>query len=283
MTTTAPPKTTSSPPTRPTQTATGRQPPPKRKVAFGEIQPQGHRVCLYGSGGTGKTTLACNAPGPVAIFDLELSMPILRPQIPAEADIRIVAGAATWQQLRDALSADGWGDIKTLVIDSVTKAEELALAHVLATIPIDEKRKASRIEDYSYGKGYTHLYETFLTLLGDLDRHVRAGRNVILIAHDCTTEVPNPTGADWLRYEPRLQSPASGKNSVRLRVREWADHVLFLGFDLGDVEKGKMATGFTSRTLYPVELPHCMAKSRTCCESQVVTKNNPAVWSNIIL
>ncbi len=142
---------------------------------------------------------------------------------PEDADIRLVDGCTTWQDMREILNADGWDDVGTIVIDSVTKAEELAMAWVLANVPIDGNRRATRLEDYPYGKGYTHIYETFLSLLGDLDRHVRASRHVILIAHDCTTEVPNPAGANWLRYEPRLQSPSSGKNSVRLRVREWAD------------------------------------------------------------
>ena len=162
----------------------------------------------------------------------------------------------------------------------LTKAEELAVAWVLDNVPVDEKRKANRMEDYPYGKGYTHVYETFLTFLGDLDAHVRAGRNVILIAHDCTTQVPNPHGEDWLRYEPRLQSPSSGKNSIRLRVREWLDHLLFLSFDV-DVRDGK-GQGTGTRTLYPVELPHCMAKSRTCDTAMPVAKNDPSVWERII-
>jgi len=222
---------------------------------FGTIEAQGHRACLYGGGGSGKTTLACNAPGPVAVFDLELSMPVLRPQLPPDADIRVVAGIATWKALRSALHSDGWESVKTIVIDSATEAEELALAHVLATIPVDDKRKAERIEDYPYGKGYTHMYETFLTLLGDLDQHVRAGRNVILIAHDCATNVPNPSGEDWLRYEPRLQSPPSGKNSIRLRVREWADHVLFLGFDLAMSATARCGTASSTGRCTPWSSP----------------------------
>ena len=130
---------------QPARRPEGSAPPHRKKVAFGAIQPQGHRVCLYGGGGTGKTTLACNAPGPVAVFDLELSMPVLRPQLPAEADIRIVDGVESWQQLRDALHADGWDDIRTIVIDSVTKAEELAAAWVLENVLVDEKRRATRL------------------------------------------------------------------------------------------------------------------------------------------
>ena len=266
------------------QTAPNRllPPPPKKRVAFGTIQPQGHRIVLYGPGGIGKTTLAAAAPGPVAFIDFDESMPVLRSQLPDDLDIRLVTGVANWQDLRAVLSADGWDDIKTIVIDSVTKAEEFCGAHVLATVKKDNGQKAERLEDYGFGKQFGYMYDTFLALLGDLDQHVRVGRNVILIAHDCTTEVPNPNGANWLRYEPRLQAPASGKNSIRLRVREWADHVLYFGYDKGEVADGKMSKGFETRTLYPVEMPHCMAKSRTCDSTILVGKHDPTIWSSII-
>src|ERR1017187_8141484 len=90
------------------QTSANRQPPPPRKrVAFGTIQPQGHRILLYGPGGIGKTTLAASSPGPVAFIDLDESMPVLRSQLPADRDIRIVSGINVWQDLRDALHATG--------------------------------------------------------------------------------------------------------------------------------------------------------------------------------
>jgi hypothetical protein len=266
-----------------TQTAGNRQPPAgRKKVAFGAIQPQGHRIVLYGPGGVGKTSLAAIAPGPVAFIDLDESMPVLRPQFAPDLDIRLVTGVSTWQDLRTALQSDGWDDIRTIVIDSVTKAEEFCGAWVLANIKKENQTRAERLEDYGYGKQFGYMYDTFLALLGDLDQHIRAGRNVILIAHDCTTEVPNPNGPNWLRYEPRLQAPGSGKSSIRLRVKEWADHVLYFGFDKGDVADGKMAKGFESRTIYPVEMPHCMAKSRTCSGTITVTKHDPSIWTSII-
>jgi len=257
-------------------------PPGRRKVAFGAIQPQGHRIVLYGTGGIGKTSEASVVPGPVAFIDLDESMPVLHPQLPGELDIRLVTGVGNWQDLRAALQADGWDEIRTIVIDSVTKAEELCGAWVLANVKKDNGQKAERLEDYGYGKQFGYIYDTFLALLGDLDQHIRAGRNVILIAHDCTTEVPNPNGPNWLRYEPRLQAPGSGKSSIRLRVKEWADHVLYFGYDKGDVTDGKMAKGFETRTIYPVEMPHCMAKSRTCDSVITVAKHDPSIWTSII-
>ncbi|MCK4626278.1 MAG: AAA family ATPase [Phycisphaerae bacterium] len=55
--------------------------PPVRRVAFGSIEPQGHRIGLFGPGGVGKTTLAATAPGPVAFIDLDDSLPILLPSL----------------------------------------------------------------------------------------------------------------------------------------------------------------------------------------------------------
>lgn len=277
--------TTASPPRTPPRAPTPRRaapsrPAPKAAVAFGKVRPaSGHRVVLFGPGGIGKTSLAALAPGPVAFFDLDDSLGVLAGQLPEGLDIRPVAEAGDWAAIRSALHAEGWGEIKSIIIDSATKAEELCVRWVLDSIQTDKGKKAERIEDYGWGKGYTHAYETFLLLLGDLDQHVRAGRNVILVCHDCTSTVPNPRGEDWIRYEPRLQSPSSGKASIRLRVREWADHVLFFGYDI-DVTGGK-ARGGESRTIYTTEQPHCMAKSRTLDEEIVVERHDPALWQKL--
>jgi hypothetical protein len=266
-------------------TATARPPyaPPVRRVAFGTIEPQGHRVGLYGPGGIGKTTLAATAPGPVGFIDLDDSLPILRPLL-GELDIRRVAGITGWQDIRDALHSDGWDDVRTIVIDSVTKAEELALEWTLRNVKHEKEGVViRRIEDYGFGKGYQHLYETFLVLLGDLDRHVRAGRNVVLICHDCTATVPNPKGEDYIRWEPRLQNPSSGKASVRLRVREWLDHLLYMGYDVECAKhhNGK-AQGHGTRTIYPQEMPWCMAKSRTLAEQIELVHFDTTLWSKLL-
>ncbi len=254
------------------------------RVAFGPIQDAaGHRIVLYGPGGIGKTSLAASAPGPVAFFDFDDSLPRLKPQLLGSGlglDLRPIHGVSTWAQMREALHAPGWDEIKTIVIDSATKAEELAVDFTVATVPHEKGNRVQRVEDYGFGKGYVHVYDTFLTLLGDLDQHTRAGRNVILICHDCTSNVPNPDGEDWIRYEPRLQSPASGKSSIRLRVREWADHVLFVGYDVA--VKDRKGKGSGTRTIYPSELPHCMAKSRTISEPIPLVKYDRTLWQTLL-
>lgn len=241
-----------------------------------------HRIVLYGPGGIGKSSLAAAAPGPVVFFDLDDSLGKLVDQMTASGLYpSVLRDVKTWKGLRDELHQPGWDGVKTIVIDSATKAEELAVEDTLANVLHEKGGQVERIEDYGYGKGYTHVYDTFLTLLGDLDVHVSAGRNVILVCHDCTTPVPNPQGEDWIRYEPRLQTSASGKASIRLRIREWADHVLFFGYDV-DVKKGK-GKGNSTRTVYPYELPHCMAKTRADgAEPKAVQKSTGAeAWSMI--
>lgn len=216
-----------------------------------------HRVGIYGPGGIGKSTLASLAPE-VRFLDVERGADDLDVQRIDPPD-----GRWTWELLRAAVQDDSlWTGCMTLVLDTGTKAEELCTDFVLRTVRLYDKasERATSIESYGFGKGYTHMYEEFIKLLADLDVHVRAGRNVVMLMHDVTAKVPNPVAEDFIRYEPRLQSVRS--YSIRHRVREWLDHLLYVGYDV-TVEKGGKPKGTGSRTIYPQELPWAMAKSRT--------------------
>ncbi len=262
-------------------------PPPgagavKGRVAFGSLaKAAGHRLVVYGTGGIGKTTLCAALPGPVAFVDLDGSLPVLGARLAEQGladNIVPVDGVADWGGLMAALDADGWDAVKTIVVDTATKAEALALAWTLKTKPTDKGQHVDSVEGYGFGKGYVLVAETFNGLLARLDRHARAGRNVALVCHECTATVPNPEGEDWLRYEPRLQNPPSGKASIRLAVKEWCDHLLFVGYDV-DVRNG-VAKGGGTKTMYTGERPHCMAKSRTTGETYPL--DGTFDWNRII-
>jgi len=210
------------------------------------------RIVIYGPGGIGKSTLASLAPSPV-FLDIEHGTNAL--------DVPRVEELETFADTRAALQSNILDGFKTVVLDSATKAEELAIAHTLANTPHEKGHYCKSIEGYGFGKGMQHVYDSYMLMLADLDKQARRGRNVILIAHSCIDAVPNPVGDDWIRHEPHIQSPRSGKASIRNRVIQWADHVLFVGYDVA-AKDGK-GIGAGTRTIYTYELPSHVAKSRT--------------------
>ena len=232
------------------------------------IAKPGKRIGMYGTGGIGKTSLAARAPGRIAFYDLDESLDAL--------EIPIAPRPVTnWAELRADIQS--LRDVDTIVIDRGTRAEEWAVAHTIATVPHEKGFAIKRIEDYGFGKGYQHVFDTFLPLLADLDTQRRRGCNVILVMHDCMANVPNPQGDDYIRYEPRLQNPTSGKASIRARIKEWVDSLVFIGFDV-DV-KNNRAKGSGTRTIYPVEMPHCMAKSRNMRDAIEYVDGSAELWT----
>ena len=221
-------------------------------IARGKVSgPQ--RIVIYGPGGIGKSSLSALAPAPIFI-DIEEGT--------RELDVARAGGIDTWEALRACLHSSAFHGFQTVVIDTMTRAGELAVAHTIATVKHEKGGSVARLEDYGFGKGYQHAYEVSLNLLNDCDAQIRDGRNVIMICHDCTSEVPNPAGENYIRWEPDLQTSKSGKASTRNRVVQWADHVLRLGYDVNVTKDGK-GRGSGTRTIWTDELPQHVAKSRS--------------------
>lgn len=267
-----------SPPKPPAPRATTTSSAPSRtfKVQSGKLNTP-EKVVIYGPGGVGKTKLASlleSVGAKPLILDIENGS--------AKLNVNRVTDILTWDDLRGLLHDDSiWSGFGAVVIDSFTKAEELAIAWTVKNVPHEKGHAVKGIEDYGFGKGYVHVYETFLQLLGDLDAHARKGRHVICICHDCTANVPNPNGEDWIRYEPRLQSPASGKSSIRHRVKEWCDHLFYVGYDVIANADGK-GKGSGTRTIYPAEMPTHWAKSRCLADAIPYDDGSPELWTQLL-
>lgn len=237
-------------------------------------------MVLYGPGGVGKTEL-CSLIAQSGLKPIFLDVGD-GTRFMDVARVEGIDATSSWDDLRAALHADDlYSEYNAIVVDDLTKCEELASAWVVDNIAHEKGHKVKSIEGYGFGKGLSHVYDTFMHLLGDLDQHCRKGRWVICIAHECTASVPNPSGEDFLRYEPRLQSPKSGKESIRHRVKEWCDHLFFVGFDVAVDNDGK-ASGGGTRTIYPVELPTHWAKSRSLSEPINYERGSNLLWERLL-
>jgi hypothetical protein len=253
------------------------QAPPRALGTSRGLRSMGRKVVIFGSGGCGKTKLVSllkQVGVSVLVADVEEGSSYL--------DVtRVDPTPATFEEVRAVLHNDLLSQFDAVCIDSLTKLEEYATAYVLANIPHEKGHMVSRIEDFGYGKGYSHIYEAMLLVLGDLDRLSRMGKHVICVCHDCTETVPNPAGENYLQYQPRLQSPPKA-GKLRERVREWADDLCYIGWDLIVTKDGK-AQGSGSRTIYPIQLPSHWAKSRTLSEPIPYIDNDPELWRQLQL
>ncbi len=256
---------------------TSAKPLKARKMTISSgVKEYAQKIVIYGTGGVGKTELASLLKevkiNPLFI-DIEEGSNFL--------DIdRLEPTPQKFEELLEAVDvACDTDSVNAIVIDTLTKAQELAKDFVVRTIPNQKGVSVDSIEGYGWGEGYIHMYEVFLTLLQRLDKAARRGKHIICIAHECTANVPNPSGEDWIRYEPRLSSPKNGKGSIRHRVKEWCDHMFYIGFDTS-ITQGK-AIGGGSRTIYPMETPTQWAKSRSLSKTVIYRRGNAELWQSI--
>lgn len=244
--------------------STALKSPPKFQVIKG-VGRKSHRTLIYGVGGIGKSSLAASVSGALFI-DLEGGA--------VDLGVNRIDGINNWKSLREVLASDLFDDVKCIVIDSLSKAEEFARQHVIDTIPADKSgTKATSIESYGYGKGYVHLAETWRLLVADIERHYQAGRDIVLIAHDFIGKTPNPSGEDYIRHEPSLHV------AIRGMTTQWCDHVLFINYDVTADKDGK-ATGGGSRAIYTCENATHVAKSRTLPTKHFIfEKGDKSIWA----
>lgn len=240
------------------------------------VQERPLAAVIFGTGGIGKSELAANLTQldeRVLFIDTEHGS--------SHLDVARVEGIETYNDVRDVLHSDLPSRFDAIVFDTLTKIQDQATEWVLQNVPHEKGLPIRSIEDYGFGKGVVHIYEAMLQILGDFDALIRQGKHVIVIAHECVEEVPNPTGENWIRYEPRLQLPKKSiANSVRHKVKEWCEHMLYVGYDV--MTKDGKGAGAGTRCIYPNERPTWWAKSRTLSQEIPYEKGSAELWRQLL-
>jgi hypothetical protein len=204
------------------------------------------KVVIYGPEGVGKTTLAAQCPG-VLFVDTEDGT--------GHIDVpRVVP--SNLQDVEDIVTAlsQGGHNYKTLVIDTVDWLESLMVADVLARASKPGSQLRS-IEDFGYGKGYQLLAERMREFLDHCAALLRAGVNVVLLAHSRRVKFEAPeSAAAYDKYELKLTK------CVSPLVKEWSDALLFCNFVT--IVKDHKGIGGNERVIYTTPQAPWEAKNR---------------------
>ena len=218
------------------------------KITSGKA-PRAQKVVIYGPEGIGKTTLASKFPDPLFI-DIEDGS--------VHMDVKRISPPSSWTELDGIIQevAQTPDCCKTLVIDTADAAEKLCNMYVCS------KNKWDSIESPGYGKGIVVAAESWGSILASLDMVVRAGINVVVIAHAAMRKFEQP---DEMGSYDRWELKLSKKTAAA--TKEWADCVLFCNYKTyvvkdgdGKNAKGKGRGG--KRVIYAQHDPCWDAKNR---------------------
>lgn len=202
------------------------------------------KVVLYGPEGIGKSTFAAQFPGAVFI-DTEGGTKRL--------DVSRLPAPTSWAMLMDEADEVRKGNVpcQTLVIDTADWAERLCIQAVC------DRAKVKGVEDFGYGKGYTYVKEEFSRLLDLLEEVLKAGHNVVILAHAAITKFEQP---DAIGNYDRWGMKTS--KQVAPLLREWCDMLLFANYKT-IVEKSGSGTN---------------AKNKASGAKRVMYTNHHACW-----
>jgi len=232
---------------------------------------EGEKIILYADSGMGKTTLASILPTPV-FAGLDDGGRKIKNPITGE-ELKNIPNIETFDDFRVATQqVDLFSDSESYVVDTGNILEGWGLGWTLENVLGGEnnKHKMSNIEQYGWGKGYRHLYDTMRLPLADFDALIRRGKNVCILCQMNQISIANAGGEDYLCDVPKLQPKHGATPAIWGLWCEWADHVLKISNEgviaAKDDEKSKVAKATsTGNRIIHVHAPevHYKAKSRT--------------------
>lgn len=222
---------------------------------------RGTKIVVYGASGMGKTTLCTMCPNPVFMATDDGIDDILHPVTGERVPTYKVE---TFQDLKNILAQPQLFEaFDTIVLDTMTMAEEMAIDWVLENVKTENGTYAKSLEHFGWGKGYFHLSEADNDIKHALQKLVNQGKNVVVICQLAATKRSEAGADDYLKDTPKLVYRPGSKATAALDLVEWADHVLKLGYGDLKVNKNKRAASSGDRVIFVHPEVHFEAKSRT--------------------
>ena len=214
------------------------------------------RVTIYGSPGIGKSTLASQFPSPLFIMTEQTGLTGVKALKPPK-DF-----ASFWKNIVELFKAEDL-PFKTIVIDSISKLDQLVVDHILSKEPV--KKDGSKVGTLAtacggYGAGYQAAQQVHQSIKGLMDKFQDRGIAVVYIGHLASVKHKAPDMEDFDKYsivmssekckQPyiddvdcvafcRLRSYMSETDSGRALVQSTEDRVIFATASDGHVSKNR--------------------------------------------
>jgi hypothetical protein len=219
---------------------------------------RGLAMVVYGPPGVGKTSFAAHFPDVGFIHDdQETGIITLKEFGQCPADVPIIAEAEKWEPLLSTLDSVALDSrIKTLAIDSLTGIERICFAnHCQLYFNGDWTKEGFFAFQQGPANAAKNDWPQFLKKLNNL---VSMGINVILLAHSQTKNKPNPSGHDFLAYQPYMHK------ETWATISKWAQAVLFYNNEFSVDKRGpkvKAREGSERRIFNTQQTAACEAKN----------------------
>lgn len=227
-----------------------------KNITTGKIK-KPYFITVFGTTGSGKTTLAAQSPKPIFACTEDGAN---------ELDIARLPKIESYQMVLDAIQEllTAKHDYKTFVIDSLDHLEPLVWEHVC------KANDWKTLEDGAYGKGVSAATAEWIRFFAAL-KTLREKMNVILICHQQVKSFNDPSKPNpYDRYELKLHKGAAAL------VKENCDAVLFSTYEtvisIDKTTKKAKAFGGENRVLFTEYRAHHDGKNRYSLPYQIDMK-----------